>query len=70
MTVETGGEAAAPCGRRGPTYTCRATLLTLGGQPLLAHAGHWIGGVAASAVILAVAAAVFFRERRGVDEDD
>ena len=37
---------------------------------LLAHAGHWIGGVGASLVILAVAVAVFVRERRAPSDDD
>ena len=35
---------------------------------LLAHAGHWIGGVTASIVIVAIAIAVWVRERRGHGE--
>lgn len=44
--------------------------MTLVAAPLLAHAGHWAGGVVASVVIVAVALAVWLRERRGFDEDD
>jgi len=36
----------------------------------LAHAGHWIGGVGASLVILALAVAVWIRERRNGAADD
>ena len=40
------------------------------GHTLLAHAGHWIGGVAASVVIVAIAFAVFVRERRGAGDEE
>jgi len=37
---------------------------------VLAHAGHWLGGVGASVVILAIGIAVFVRERRGAGGED
>jgi len=37
---------------------------------LLAHSGHWIGGLAASLVIVAVGVTVWVRERRGPGDAD
>jgi len=44
--------------------------VTVASATLLAHTGHWAGGMIASVVIVAVAVAVWLRERRADGDGD